>query len=223
MRNLYEILGVKPTATQEQIKRAYRKLATKYHPDKNGGNLTEEMQELNMAYGILSDPDKRKRYDETGQVSEEREHSPEKDAMILLGQIFTDYIKEKGEKLVYCDILKDLRQRLTTNIEHCQKDCAKAKKQNSAFTYVLENMTNGKNEVLKAIIKGGIDNNLRIVEMGTKFVDCCERILKMLEEYTYKPMRHVHTMNEEEDEAEGMEDIMSAILREAMNKRHRRA
>ena len=71
MKNLYEILAVAKDATAEQIKKAYRKLAMKHHPDKGGDEL--QFKELSKAYSVLSDEDKRKRYDETGQVEEERD------------------------------------------------------------------------------------------------------------------------------------------------------
>lgn len=64
-RNLYDILGVAQTATQDEIKRAYRKMAQQYHPDKAGDDpLAEERwDEISKAYEILSDPDKKALYD----------------------------------------------------------------------------------------------------------------------------------------------------------------
>ena len=71
MRNLYDVLAVTKNATAEQIKKAYRKLAMKHHPDKGGDEL--QFKELSIAYSVLSDEKKRNRYDETGQVEEERD------------------------------------------------------------------------------------------------------------------------------------------------------
>ena len=67
-RDYYEVLGVSKTATDEEIKKAYRKLALKYHPDYNPGDKTaeEKFKEINEAHEVLSDPDKRKRYDQFG-------------------------------------------------------------------------------------------------------------------------------------------------------------
>lgn len=62
MVDFYEILGVPETASQDEIKKAYRKLSLKLHPDKNNGN-TEKFQELNEAYSTLSDEKSKKHYD----------------------------------------------------------------------------------------------------------------------------------------------------------------
>ncbi len=67
-RDYYEILGVKRTATEQEIRQAYRRLARKFHPDVNPGDKSAEarFKEVNEAHEVLSDPDKRAKYDRYG-------------------------------------------------------------------------------------------------------------------------------------------------------------
>ena len=67
-RDFYEILGVNKSANEEEIKKAYRKLAIKYHPDKNPDNKAaeEKFKEAAEAYEVLSNAEKRQRYDQFG-------------------------------------------------------------------------------------------------------------------------------------------------------------
>ncbi len=64
-RDYYEILGISKTASADEIKKAFRKLAVKYHPDKDGGDETK-FKEINEAYEVLKDQQKRQRYDQFG-------------------------------------------------------------------------------------------------------------------------------------------------------------
>ncbi|AQK83427.1 Chaperone protein dnaJ 16 [Zea mays] len=67
-RDPYEVLGVGRTATDQEIKSAFRRMALKYHPDKNGDDpvASDRFQEVTFSYNILSDPDKRRQYDTSG-------------------------------------------------------------------------------------------------------------------------------------------------------------
>lgn len=70
-RDYYEVLGVAKNADEKTIKKAYRKLAKKYHPDTNAGNPDAEkkFKEVTEAYSVLSDPEKKKMYDQFGHAA----------------------------------------------------------------------------------------------------------------------------------------------------------
>jgi curved DNA-binding protein len=94
-RDYYEILGLKKGATPAEIKKTYRKLAIKYHPDKNPGNkeAEERFKEINEAYAVLSDPEKKAQYDQFGSAGFHQRYSQED---IFRGFNVDDLFKETG-------------------------------------------------------------------------------------------------------------------------------
>ncbi len=98
MEDYYELLGVDRNATKEEIKRAYRRLALKYHPDKNPGDKeAEEMfKKISEAYSVLSDEEKRAQYDRFGRVDVEfgSTGNPFEDIFSAFSDVFEDLFGE---------------------------------------------------------------------------------------------------------------------------------
>ncbi|MEW6266779.1 MAG: DnaJ C-terminal domain-containing protein [Thermodesulfobacteriota bacterium] len=90
----YEVLGVNRQASSEEIKKAYRRLAVKHHPDRNQGNkkAEEKFKEISEAYAVLSDPEKRKNYDMFGHSEFQHQYSREDIFRNFdLGDIFKEF------------------------------------------------------------------------------------------------------------------------------------
>lgn len=94
-KDYYHVLGLKKGASSDEIKKAYRKLAIKYHPDKNAGNkeAEEKFKEINEAYAVLSDPQKKAQYDQFGSTDFHRRYSQED---IFRGFDVGDIFKDMG-------------------------------------------------------------------------------------------------------------------------------
>ena len=93
----YDILGVAPGADEDTLKRAYRKLALKYHPDKNKeAGAQEKFKEISVAYDVLSDPEKRKRYDTYGEKGVDNEMQG-MDASDIFSHFFGGGSRRRGE------------------------------------------------------------------------------------------------------------------------------
>ena len=93
-RDYYEVLGVGKEADQKEIKSAYRKLALKYHPDRSQEpDAEDKFKEISEAYAVLSDPDKRKQYDQFGHAGIDGRYSQED---IFRGVDFEDLLRGFG-------------------------------------------------------------------------------------------------------------------------------
>ncbi len=115
MPDLYKTLGVKRTATIEQIKQAFRAKARKHHPDRNVGDkkASERFQAVTLAYRILSDSERRKRYDETGDTQDMSDNSVTK-LVSMLSQLFQQVVVKLLEQKL------DIKQQ---DISAMMRDC----------------------------------------------------------------------------------------------------
>lgn len=106
-KDFYEILGVNKSSNDDEIKKAYRKLAHKYHPDKQGGD-SEKFKEINEAYQVLSDKTKKQQYDQFGQTFDQRGGSSQGFGQGFGGFDFGGFSSASGFGEGFEDIFSDI-------------------------------------------------------------------------------------------------------------------
>lgn len=116
--NLYKTLNINKNATPEQIKKSYRSLAESLHPDKGGD--PEQFKTLSHAYSILSDPEKRKKYDATG--GEDSVSTVESKANGLIVDLFKKTVIRYGVKVFEIDMISEVTEAVNYNIGKMEKD-----------------------------------------------------------------------------------------------------
>jgi curved DNA-binding protein CbpA len=178
MNDLYSTLGVKPDSTKEEIKESYRNLAKESHPDKKTGN-TEKFQELQLAYSILGNDEKRKRYDETGSTGKVGFDST---LSAYIGGILEEIIKS-GKDVDVIHIVKEVTR---TNIINFNHQLTEINKQEEKVKKVIGRIKIKKGvDLFTPILEG----KLKIIEQQKNLIreerKTMEQILEVLNGYEY--------------------------------------
>jgi curved DNA-binding protein CbpA len=200
-RDLYRVLGVKKTATDAEIKKAYRKKSMQFHPDRNPGDEKADAayKEVQAAWEVLNDPRRKKMYDETGEVGEAvPAYDPE--VMDLLVKAFTQTISEmmeEGSDLEKTDLLARLRACLRVrerelverrgNVEEGLVEMRKA-----AGRFV--DKEGNKDNLLNDIIRAKIERQERGVKELTEDLDLVKKTLDTVTGFVYLYDRDVTGM-----------------------------
>jgi molecular chaperone DnaJ len=108
-KDFYETLGVARDVSDEDLKKAYRKLVLQYHPDRNPGNKTAEdkIREINAAYEVVGDPEKRRAYDRLRFGDEVRDEAPDPD--VILEQM-EQKLFDEGRKELFAQLITDTKR-----------------------------------------------------------------------------------------------------------------
>jgi len=179
MKNLYDILGIKKKASQEEIKQAYKKEIKKHHPDKGGDK--DEFIKVNKAYLVLSDYSRRKEYDKTGKTEIDN-----LDTMAIneIAKHFNEVLK--SDKFENLDIIQFI-------VKYVQKDIKKHEEAVKGAKKTKEKILKYKKRVIKVKKKGNnlftsvlkekinrIDSDIRAIKQK---IEVFKLVIKKLKDY----------------------------------------
>lgn len=165
MGNYYEILGVSETATQEQIKNAYRSLVKKYHPDINPDpNAVNMMQNINIAYEVLSNLSSRRKYDE--QLRKNSKVSTQSTSNSRQYGHYSSYSKTREES--------------ERDFDEWLKEYLKKQRQNNKTYYSeqIKNDYNTSDELINIIFKNIINNKINDKQYNNNNLNVIKKIKK---------------------------------------------
>jgi curved DNA-binding protein CbpA len=189
MTNLYTTLGIRKTATAETIRKAYRKLSKKFHPDRNPGDdsVAVKFAAVDAAYRILSDPDRKAKYDATGEIdSPKTDKSLSELAQTLVPVLMNvmEQIAKKDGKATQEDIVSHMRTILEGGEKQLKSRRAELMKINTALLDSVERFTaaDGEENLLSAMAK----NQLQIVGASLAQIDTDVAKIKAALEYLRK-------------------------------------
>lgn len=177
MKSLYDILGVGKDATRETIKKAYRKLAMKTHPDRKGGNQ-EQFKQVTLAYNVLQDDESREYYDRTGSTETPKMNESES----VLAQIFDTIIQNKQDGQV--NFVHMAGNIIRTNIDDLEDKLEKmysAQRRVSALSGRVQ--AKGDN-IFQRVIDGRLEDIEKDITTSTRRIDVLKTAYDMVQQHT---------------------------------------
>ena len=184
----YETLGVKPEATQDEIKRSFRAKAKTCHPDHHPGDKEKEawFKRLSEAYAVLSDPDTRRHYDETGEAPKGQENILG-EAYSLIVQTFQRLRDAEGDNIFFGDPLKRMQDMFTEGMSDAKghiKKLQEKNKRNEKLTRKISHKNGGSAFLHAALADENRRNEVEIGKTGLS-IEIMKKAVAVLEEYSF--------------------------------------
>lgn len=188
-KKLYDRLKVKPTATKEQIKKAFRKQAFKHHPDRGGSN--GKFAKLSEAYAVLVDENRRATYDATGDTRNTHDNSIHERALGNIATMLQQAITQEGERVMYVDLIKSFKDHMSKVIHGCQKEIKKHDKSRKLPEAMLKRLyyKGDEEDFMRGMIKSMIASiNQKILTLELE-IKVGYRGIEILDQYGFKRMK----------------------------------
>ena len=192
--NLYEVLKVNKDASPDEIKKAYRKEAMHSHPDAGGD--PEDFKALTIAFEILSDPNKRKEYDETGRTERRSQTSPE-DMLVMFFNLVVEELIACEQPAEQVDLVAETRSKIKNRILLSSKTERTGLKALAKVRVILKRLSGGDGDsILIASLKS------REAQYEYKFSLCdkekkeLHEALDLLDSYSYATDSKPNTPNQ---------------------------
>lgn len=184
MKDLYEILGVSKKASKKEIKKAFRILAKKYHPDKNPSN-PKEFIEVSKAYKILSDDEKREQYDRDGIVPED--FNIDSSAWGILCGHLIRLISNPFVDLGRTDIISEIKNSCITEKRRANQDLSEISKCIERFEFTKSRLkVKQGNDVFSMAISMELRKLNEIKRSTEKRLSYVNKALDFLKNYSYE-------------------------------------
>jgi curved DNA-binding protein CbpA len=195
--DLYAVLGISSTATEDEIKKAYRQQAMKYHPDRTMGDdtMAEIFRAVQRAYDILMNPEKRKYYDETGKVKLD-EAALKAEAVSVLNHNIIQAIdalaqsQDMNLEVWSKNPLHAVKQKMAQDLFNAKANLKAMQKALKRYAAIQKRFRNKKNQKFEespiaVLIKQRIDNLDEGVDKVSNLIQIHDIALKMVDDYDY--------------------------------------
>lgn len=184
MKTLYEMLGVAVDATEAQIKRAYRKHAKKNHPDRGGD--ADKFREVTHAYEVLTDPVRRKRYDETGQGGDPKQAEAVQKQMVMMSQIIIQAIQANP---MGCNPIQSGRDILNSKIQQLKRVAEIDRDQARRIRHMASNVirTGEGENIVAAVLESHASGGDSHADTLDAEAEGLRQVLTLFDDYQWKP------------------------------------
>ena len=208
MRDLYQILGIKRAAARDEIHKAYRRKAKSLHPD-SGGSV-EAFGELSTAYTVLSDPDRRERYDTTGEVIVVRPNNLDASAIEVIAQKL-GLVLHAEQDMTSMDIAALLEQAIRQDIAEREAQMSglqRAMKRARTLRERVRRKSEGRDNMLARVLDWHETSAKTHIKKNEEAIRSMDRALEMLKDYSFAEDILVATPDEV---AGALQDALKAL------------